>query len=114
MTFMGPSVGVGRLGRGECQKHASGTTPTRPDGRDARVDGAAPGRHNPPRPRGARRASARAPHVPFRGPPMGRIFETRKATMFARWDKMSKAFARIGKEVTMAVKAAGPNPDSNP
>ena len=45
---------------------------------------------------------------------MGRIFETRKATMFARWDKMSKAFARIGKEVTMAVKAAGPNPDSNP
>ena len=30
---------------------------------------------------------------------MGRIFETRKATMFARWDKMSKAFARIGKEV---------------
>ena len=45
---------------------------------------------------------------------MGRIFETRKATMFARWDRMSKAFARIGKEVTMAVKAAGPNPDSNP
>ena len=44
---------------------------------------------------------------------MGRIFETRKATMFARWDKMSKAFARIGKEVTMAVKAAGPNPDIN-
>ena len=45
---------------------------------------------------------------------MGRIFETRKATMFARWDKMSKAFARIGKEVTMAVKAAGPDPDMNP
>ncbi len=44
---------------------------------------------------------------------MGRIFETRKATMFARWDKMSKAFARIGKEVTMTVKAGGPNPDSN-
>jgi YebC/PmpR family DNA-binding regulatory protein len=44
---------------------------------------------------------------------MGRIFETRKATMFARWDKMSKAFARIGKEVTMAVKAAGPNPEIN-
>jgi YebC/PmpR family DNA-binding regulatory protein len=33
--------------------------------------------------------------------------------MFARWDKMSKAFARIGKEVTMAVKAGGPNPDTN-
>jgi YebC/PmpR family DNA-binding regulatory protein len=45
---------------------------------------------------------------------MGRIFETRKATMFARWDKMSKAFARIGKEITIAVKRGGPNPDSNP
>ncbi|MGH7740408.1 MAG: YebC/PmpR family DNA-binding transcriptional regulator [Candidatus Eiseniibacteriota bacterium] len=45
---------------------------------------------------------------------MGRIFETRKATMFARWDKMSKAFARIGKEITIAVKAAGPNPENNP
>jgi YebC/PmpR family DNA-binding regulatory protein len=45
---------------------------------------------------------------------MGRIFEVRKATMFARWDKMSKAFARIGKEITIAVKASGPNPDNNP
>jgi len=45
---------------------------------------------------------------------MGRIFETRKATMFARWDKMSKAFARVGKEITIAVKKGGPNPDSNP
>lgn len=45
---------------------------------------------------------------------MGRIFETRKATMFARWDKMSKAFARIGKEVTIAVKAGGPDPAMNP
>mgnify|MGYP000916040219 CR=1 FL=1 len=36
---------------------------------------------------------------------MGRIFETRKATMFARWDKMAKAFHRIGKEITIAVKA---------
>jgi YebC/PmpR family DNA-binding regulatory protein len=45
---------------------------------------------------------------------MGRIFETRKATMFARWDKMSKAFARIGKEITIAVKASGPNPENNP
>jgi YebC/PmpR family DNA-binding regulatory protein len=45
---------------------------------------------------------------------MGRIFETRKATMFARWDRMSKAFARIGKEITIAVKAGGPNPDNNP
>ncbi len=45
---------------------------------------------------------------------MGRIFETRKATMFARWDKMSKAFARIGKEITIAVKSGGPSPENNP
>jgi YebC/PmpR family DNA-binding regulatory protein len=45
---------------------------------------------------------------------MGRIFETRKATMFARWDKMAKAFTRLGKEINMAVKAGGPNPDYNP
>ena len=45
---------------------------------------------------------------------MGRIFETRKATMFARWDKMAKAFSRIGKEVTIAVKRGGPDPENNP
>ncbi|HSM12527.1 MAG TPA: YebC/PmpR family DNA-binding transcriptional regulator [Thermoanaerobaculia bacterium] len=45
---------------------------------------------------------------------MGRIFETRKHTMFARWDRMSKQFNRIGKEITIAVKAGGPNPDANP
>ncbi len=45
---------------------------------------------------------------------MGRIFETRKATMFKRWDKMSKAFTRVGREIAMAVKASGPNPESNP
>ena len=45
---------------------------------------------------------------------MGRIFETRKHVMFARWDKMSKQFARIGKEITIAVKASGPNPEANP
>ncbi|MGH7336138.1 MAG: YebC/PmpR family DNA-binding transcriptional regulator, partial [Myxococcota bacterium] len=45
---------------------------------------------------------------------MGRIFETRKHTMFARWDRMAKQFARIGKEVTIAVKAGGPNPEANP
>ena len=45
---------------------------------------------------------------------MGRIFETRKHTMFARWDRISKQFARIGKEITMAVKAGGPNPEANP
>lgn len=45
---------------------------------------------------------------------MGRIFETRKHVMFARWDRMSKAFTRVGKEISIAVKASGPNPDSNP
>lgn len=44
---------------------------------------------------------------------MGRIFETRKATMFARWNKMAKLFTRISKDITIAVKAGGPNPDSN-
>jgi len=45
---------------------------------------------------------------------MGRIFETRKATMFARWDRMSKLFSRLGKEITIAVRKGGPNPESNP
>ena len=45
---------------------------------------------------------------------MGRIFETRKHTMFARWDRMAKQFARIGKEITIAVKAGGPEPAANP
>jgi YebC/PmpR family DNA-binding regulatory protein len=45
---------------------------------------------------------------------MGRIFETRKHTMFARWDRMAKQFARIGKEIVIAVKAGGPDPDGNP
>ena len=45
---------------------------------------------------------------------MGRIFETRKATMFARWDRMAKMFTRVSKEINIAVKAGGANPDSNP
>ena len=45
---------------------------------------------------------------------MGRIFEVRKASMFARWDKMAKNFTRIGKEIAIAVKASGPDPNSNP
>jgi YebC/PmpR family DNA-binding regulatory protein len=45
---------------------------------------------------------------------MGRIFETRKHVMFARWDRMAKAFARIGKEITIAVKAGGGDPAGNP
>ncbi|MCP5327735.1 MAG: YebC/PmpR family DNA-binding transcriptional regulator [Sinobacteraceae bacterium] len=45
---------------------------------------------------------------------MGRIFEVRKATMFARWNRMAKQFARIAKDITMAVKAGGPDPGANP
>ncbi len=45
---------------------------------------------------------------------MGRIFETRKTTMFARWNKMAKMFTRISKDIAIAVKSGGPNPDSNP
>jgi len=45
--------------------------------------------------------------------PMGRIFEKRKHKIFARNAKLSKLFTRIGKEIAMAVKAGGPNPDSN-
>ena len=45
---------------------------------------------------------------------MGRIFEVRKSTMFARWDKMAKQFSRIGKEIAIAVKAGGPDSNTNP
>jgi len=45
---------------------------------------------------------------------MGRIFEVRKHTMFARWDRMAKQFTRIGKEIAIAVKAGGPDPGTNP
>src|SRR5688572_18779803 len=45
---------------------------------------------------------------------MGRIFETRKATMFKRWDRMAKQFARIGKDIAIAVKSGGPIPENNP
>jgi YebC/PmpR family DNA-binding regulatory protein len=44
---------------------------------------------------------------------MGRIFEVRKSTMFARWDKMAKQFTRIGKEIDIAVKHGGHDPDNN-
>ncbi len=44
---------------------------------------------------------------------MGRIFEKRKHKIFARNAKLSKLFTRIGKEISMAAKAGGPNPDAN-
>jgi len=45
---------------------------------------------------------------------MGRMFEKRKHTMFARYDRMAKQFTRIGKDIVIAVKAGGPDPDLNP
>ena len=45
---------------------------------------------------------------------MGRIFEVRKHAMFARWNRMAKQFARIAKEITIAVKSGGTDPHSNP
>lgn len=44
---------------------------------------------------------------------MGRAFEYRKATKFARWDKMAKQFSKASKHITIAVKQAGPDPDTN-
>ncbi|WP_124641115.1 MULTISPECIES: YebC/PmpR family DNA-binding transcriptional regulator [Amniculibacterium] len=45
---------------------------------------------------------------------MGRAFEYRKASKMARWDKMAKTFSKIGKDIALAVKAGGPDPESNP
>jgi YebC/PmpR family DNA-binding regulatory protein len=42
------------------------------------------------------------------------MFEKRKHTMFARWDRMAKAFTRCGREISIAVKSGGDNPDYNP
>ena len=44
---------------------------------------------------------------------MGRAFEYRKARKMKRWGQMAKTFTRIGKDIVMAVKAGGPDPDSN-
>jgi YebC/PmpR family DNA-binding regulatory protein len=44
---------------------------------------------------------------------MGRAFEKRKHKMFARYDKMAKAFTRVGKDIAIAVKEGGINPDYN-
>ncbi len=45
---------------------------------------------------------------------MGRAFEYRKARKMKRWGNMSRTFTKIGKEITIAVKASGPDPDGNP
>ncbi|WP_423819445.1 YebC/PmpR family DNA-binding transcriptional regulator [Salinimicrobium sp. TIG7-5_MAKvit] len=44
---------------------------------------------------------------------MGRAFEFRKARKMKRWSAMAKAFTRIGKDIVMAVKEGGPDPDTN-
>jgi len=44
---------------------------------------------------------------------MGRAFEFRKARKMKRWSKMAKTFTRIGKDIVIAVKEGGPNPDTN-
>lgn len=44
---------------------------------------------------------------------MGRAFEFRKGRKMKRWDRMSKDFTRIGREIVMAVKESGSNPDTN-
>ncbi len=45
---------------------------------------------------------------------MGRVFEKRKHKMFARFDRMAKQFTKLGKEIAIAVKQGGDNPDNNP
>lgn len=45
---------------------------------------------------------------------MGRAFEFRKARKLKRWGNMSRTFTRIGKEITIAAKAGGPDPGMNP
>jgi YebC/PmpR family DNA-binding regulatory protein len=45
---------------------------------------------------------------------MGRAFEFRKARKMKRWDAMAKGFTRMGKEIALAVKQGGPDPENNP
>ncbi len=45
---------------------------------------------------------------------MGRAFEYRKARKLKRWGNMAKTFTKLGKDITIAVKAGGPDPDTNP
>ena len=45
---------------------------------------------------------------------MGRAFEYRKATKLKRWGHMAKTFTRLGKQIGIAVKAGGPEPENNP
>ena len=44
---------------------------------------------------------------------MGRAFEYRKASKLKRWGNMARTFTKLGKEIAIAVKAAGPDPAGN-
>ena len=44
---------------------------------------------------------------------MGRAFEFRKGRKLKRWSAMAKTFTRIGKDIVMAIKEGGPNPETN-
>lgn len=44
---------------------------------------------------------------------MGRAFEFRKERKMKRWSKMAKQFTRVGKDIVIAVKEGGPDPESN-
>ena len=45
---------------------------------------------------------------------MGRAFEYRKAAKLKRWGHMARTFTKLGKEIAIAVKAGGPEPENNP
>jgi YebC/PmpR family DNA-binding regulatory protein len=45
---------------------------------------------------------------------MGRAFEYRKATKLKRWGNMARVFTKLGKQITIAVREGGPDPDTNP
>ena len=44
---------------------------------------------------------------------MGRAFEFRKARKMKRWSKMAKTFTKIGKDIVIAVKEGGSDPETN-
>lgn len=45
---------------------------------------------------------------------MGRAFEYRKATKLKRWGNMARVFTKLGRQITIAAKEGGPDPDNNP
>jgi len=45
---------------------------------------------------------------------MGRAFEYRKATKMKRWGNMARVFTKLGKQITIAVREGGSEPDTNP